>query len=83
MRYVVGIIIIGIGFLVTWKAEWLVNNLGRIPWAEQHLGTEGGTRMFYKLLGILIIILTFLYMGGILESILRGIFSSSVETLDQ
>ena len=83
MRYIVGIIIIGIGFLITWKSEWLVNNLGRIPWAEQHLGTEGGTRMFYKLLGILIIILSFLFMGGILESILRGIFGSSVETLDQ
>ncbi|MCH7492599.1 hypothetical protein IID19_03345 [Patescibacteria group bacterium] len=81
MQYVVGIIAIGIGFLITWKSDWLMNNFGRIAWAEAHLGTEGGTRMLYKLIGIVTIIFAFLYMSGAMGSILRGIFSSSIDSV--
>jgi hypothetical protein len=81
MRYVLGTIVIGLGFLITWKSDWIMNNFGRIAWAEQHLGTEGGTRVFYKILGVIIIILSFLYMGGVIQSILRSIFKSSINTL--
>ncbi len=78
MKYLVGTIVIIIGFLLVWKADWLMNNFGRIDWAERHLGTEGGTRIFYKLLGVLIIILSFLYMSGALGSILGAIFSPTI-----
>lgn len=81
MRYILGTIIIALGFLITWKSDWIMENFGRIAWAEEHLGTEGGTRLFYKLIGITAIILSFLYMGGVIQSILRAIFKSSVETL--
>ncbi|MFA6099207.1 MAG: hypothetical protein WCV50_06740 [Patescibacteria group bacterium] len=82
MRYFIGIIIIGVGFLITWKSEWFVQNFGRIDWAERHLGMEGGTRIFYKLIGITIIILAFLYMGGVLESMLGVIFKPSIQSLE-
>ncbi len=83
MKYFLGIIIIGIGFLITWKADWMMNNFGRIAWAEEHLGTEGGTRLLYKLIGITAIILSFLYMSGALQAILRGIFSNSINTVNE
>ncbi|MFH1207731.1 MAG: hypothetical protein V1668_03945 [Patescibacteria group bacterium] len=83
MKYFLGIIIIGVGFLITWKAEWIMDNFGRVAWAEAHLGTEGGTRLLYKLIGISAIVLSFLYMSGILSSILRAIFSNSIETVNQ
>ena len=83
MKYFLGLVIIGVGFLITWKADWIMDNFGRIAWAEEHLGTEGGTRLLYKLIGITAIILSFLYMSGILSSILRAIFSNSIETVNE
>ncbi|MBU0598224.1 hypothetical protein KKF61_04515 [Patescibacteria group bacterium] len=82
MKYVIGTIVIIIGFLITWKSEWIVNNLGRIAWADNHLGTEGGSRLFYKLIGLAMIILSFMYMGGILQSILGAIFKPTIRTLE-
>lgn len=82
MKYVLGIIIIVIGFLFVWKSDWLMYNLGRIEFAEKYLGSGfGGTRIFYKLLGIAIIILAFMYMSGAIESILNGLFGNSREVL--
>ena len=82
MKYVIGVICIGIGFLLVWKADWMMNNFGRIALAEEKLGMEGGTRLLYKLIGITIIVFAFLYMSGALESILSSIFKPTIETLE-
>lgn len=74
MKYVLGIILIGLGFLIVWKSDWIMNNFGRIPWAEKHLGMDGGTRLLWKLIGLLVIIGSFLYMTGALGSLVRLIF---------
>ncbi|MDP2684703.1 MAG: hypothetical protein Q8P20_06720 [bacterium] len=74
MKYVLGIILIGLGFLIVWKSDWIMNNFGRIPWAEEHLGMDGGTRLLWKLIGLLVIIGSFLYMTGALGSLVRLIF---------
>ena len=81
MKYFLGIIIVGIGFLIVWKADWMMENFGRISWAEAKLGTEGGTRFLYKLIGIAIIIGSFLYMSGALASIMRAIFGTTIESV--
>lgn len=81
MKYFIGIICIGIGFVIMWKSDWLMNNFGRIAWAEEKLGMEGGTRLFYKLIGLAIIILSFLIMMGIVQSILGAIFEPTTKTL--
>jgi len=77
MRYLIGIILIGIGFVIVWKADWIMNNFGRIAWAEEKLGMEGGTRLFWKLIGILVMIGSFMYMSGALQAILRAIFGAN------
>ena len=64
-----------------WKSDWIMNNFGRIAWAEEKLGMEGGTRLFYKLIGLAIIILSFLIMMGIVQSVLGAIFKPTVDTL--
>ena len=81
MKYFIGIICIGIGFLIMWKSDWIMNNFGRIAWAEEKLGMEGGTRLFYKLIGLAIIILSFLIMTGVVQSILGAIFKPTADTL--
>ncbi len=75
MKYVIGIILIGIGFVIIWKSNWLMDNMGRIEWAEMHLGSDGGTRLFYKLIGVVIILLSFLLMSGGLASGLAKVFN--------
>ncbi|MFH1866551.1 MAG: hypothetical protein ABIJ81_00475 [Patescibacteria group bacterium] len=81
--FILGLIISFIGFLLVWKSEWLMVNFGRIPWAEEHLGAEGGSRIFFKLLGILIIILGFGIMTNIWQPIMQAAFSPFFSGLAQ
>ena len=83
MQYVIGIILISVGFIVVWKSDWIMNNFGRIPWAEAKLGMDGGTRLFWKLIGIIIILGSFLYMTGALGGIIRGIFGGGSNSFNE
>jgi len=74
-KYIVGVIIIVVGILLVVKTNWFLRFTGKIAWAEEKLGTEGGTRMFFKLLGILGIIIAFLIMTGHIQGWLVAIFS--------
>jgi len=72
-RIILGLIVVAIGALVTIKAEWFYRNFGPIPSAEKFLGTEGGSRLAYKLIGILAAVIGFLIMTGLIESVLTGL----------
>jgi hypothetical protein len=78
MRFFVGILGIAFGIFMTLKSEWFLNIVGRIGAIEKYLGTFGGSRLFYQMLGVFIVALSTLYMigslGGILEAIIGGIF---------
>jgi len=73
-RIIVGIVGIVIGSIMVIRSEWLLSFFGRINWAEIHLGSEGGTRLFYKLIGILAIIISLMIMTGMIEGLLMAIF---------
>ncbi|MAF13791.1 MAG: hypothetical protein CMI53_02785 [Parcubacteria group bacterium] len=75
-RIIFGIIIAAVGAVITIKAEWIYQNFGGIPSADKYLGTEGGSRLAYKLIGIAVVIIGFLIMTNMMETILLGIFSS-------
>lgn len=74
MSYVVGILAIAAGVILILKTEWFVENFGASSWAEEHLGTEGGTRLMYKLIGLAMIILSVMGMTGMLGEIIIGTF---------
>lgn len=74
MTYVLGILAMAAGAAMTIKNEWLVQNIGRSAWAEDKLGGMGGTRTFYKLLGVGVFILSLLIMTGTLGEIVLAIF---------
>ncbi len=71
-RIIGGLVIAAIGILITLKAEWIYQNFGGVAWAESKMGTAGGSRTFYKLLGLGITMIGFLIMtnlfGGFLEA---------------
>ena len=81
MKYLLGIIFIGIGFLVVWKSQWFVENFGAIDFAEEKLASYGGTAFFYKLIGIGIIILSFVFMAGGIGPILTRIFVPKAQNI--
>ncbi len=72
-------LIIIFGFLITWKTNWIVENFGRNDWAEQKLGSEGGSRLVYRLVGIAIMIFGALLMTGLMKNIIFGIFGNTMQ----
>ena len=76
MNFFIGLIGVAIGFLLVWKANWIYINFGSVDWAEIHLGSNGGTRFFWKLIGLAVIIVSALIMFGFIEGIVNAIFSS-------
>jgi len=74
MRYFIGILGTIAGFMLVWKTTAVFNFTGRIEFAEKYLGTEGGTRLFIKIVGCIVIIIAWLYMLNMGEGILRAIF---------
>jgi hypothetical protein len=61
MQIIWGILVTAIGVSLVAKTEWFLSNFGRINWFEEKLGSDGGSRLGYKLIGIL-----FLFIGVIL-----------------
>jgi hypothetical protein len=66
-----GIIFCLVGVAVTFGANWILREFGRTGFAEQYLPFEGGSRFFYKLIGIAIIFVGFLIIGNIHITILN------------
>ena len=73
-RIIIGLIIVVIGAIITIKSEAVYTAFGSIPSAEKFLGTEGGSRLAYKLIGILAVIIGFLIMTNMMGAILTAIF---------
>ena len=78
MRIIWGLLIATAGTLMVIYGEKIYEAFGTVPFAEKYLGTEGGSRLFYKLLGIVVIVLGFLIMtnlfGALFFGLLGGIF---------
>lgn len=75
IKIILGAIIIAVGALMVVKSEWLLNNFGRIAWFDDKLGTEGGSRLGYKLIGILVIFIGILVFTNMIGSFLTWMLS--------
>ena len=81
VRFIWGLLLVALGFFMVWKTAWFMDLFGRIPWAEQHMTTSfgaglGGSWMWYKLLGILVIAAAILYMTGTLQIIVINLLGA-------
>lgn len=72
MRYFIGILLVTVGILLIIKTEWFIQNFGTNAWAEEHLGYNGGTRLMYKLIGLIFIFFGFLAITNLLNAFLLG-----------
>lgn len=75
MRIILGIIIIAVGILFIIKTEKILGTFGRIAWFEAHLGTEGGSRLGYRLLGMFLVFLGMLITTNLINNTLQVILS--------
>ncbi len=60
----IGSVILAAGAFLVIKTEWFISNFGRITWFEMKLGTEGGSRLGYKLVGIALLIFGLIIFTG-------------------
>jgi hypothetical protein len=72
-RILLGIFLVAIGSVMVIKSEAIYNFFGPVQWAENKLGADGGSRLFYKLIGIAIILLGFIVATGLWFDILNGL----------
>jgi hypothetical protein len=68
-NFILGLIIMAIGFVIVFKSEAMLSNFGRIAFFEKYLGTEGGSRLGYKIIG-----LTAVFFGTLIATNLIGGF---------
>jgi hypothetical protein len=74
-RIIVGLFLMAVGYLMVWKSDWLLRNVGSIPSAEKFLHTEGGSRLMYKLIGIFLLLIGALHITGLLEGTVKGLIT--------
>jgi len=70
-RVIGGIIVIVIGTMVVIKTERILEVAGRNTWAETKLGSWGGTRFMWKMIGLIVVfvglLITTNMFGGFVE----------------
>jgi hypothetical protein len=72
MKFFFWLLGVAVGALMVIKTEWIVQNFGSSAWAEQHLGTSGGTRLMYKLIGIAVIFVSMMGATGLIGPFILG-----------
>jgi len=75
MYIIIGLIIFAVGVLIVIKSEAMLNAFGRIEFFERHLGTEGGSRLGYKIIGLIAIFIGFLVMTDMINGFLGWILA--------
>ena len=71
-RIIIGAIIATIGFFFVWKTDIPFRLIGYVNFAEKYF--SGGSRYFYKLLGILFLFIGILFMTGLQKAFFYSLF---------
>ncbi len=71
VRVPLGFVIMGIGLLMMFKVETLMEWFGEIDWAEEKMGS-GQSRLAYKFLAILVAFIGIFIMTNIISDILSA-----------
>jgi len=79
MSIFIGILITAIGAFLIIRTEWFLNNFGRIAWFEEKLGSEGGSRFGYKLIGVILLLIGIIAMTGSGNAFLNWLLSPLIK----
>jgi multisubunit Na+/H+ antiporter MnhB subunit len=81
VKILLGIILFLVGFGILAKTEWMLSNFGRIDFFEQHLGTEGGSRLGYKIIAIIITFVGIILITGLYDSFMGWMFGPLIKMM--
>lgn len=65
MQFFIGLAMLLVGVYFNLKTESMLNNWGRIQWFEDNFGVDGGSRLGYKVIGLIAIFIGILLMTGL------------------
>jgi len=74
-QIILGAIMTAAGAFLVIRTEWIINNFGRIAWFEAKLGSDGGSRLGYKLIGIVVLIIGIIVMTGSGDNFMEWLLS--------
>jgi len=72
IRIPLGLAVMAIGFLMVKKTDVVLSWFGRVPFAEDKFGS-GGSRFFYKLLGIFVSFIGIFIATNVISGILEDL----------
>ena len=82
MRILLGLGISAIGLLITIYSEWMYQTFGPLNFGERFLiSSEGGSRLIYKLIGIMVTFVGFLIITNLHEAFLLWILGPLIPGL--
>ena len=81
MFFITGLIISILGALIVIKSEWMLRNFGRMTIFDRFLNTEGGSRLGWKLLGLIIFFIGVLIMTNLINDFLGWILSPLIRAM--
>jgi len=80
-KILVALISVTLGSLLVIKTKTFYDFFGTMDWAQHYLGA-GGSRLMYKIIGILMILFGFMYLTGLwtvfLDATLGSLFNRPV-----
>jgi len=71
-----------VGAAIVVYSEKMLNAFGRIEFFEKYLGTSGGSRLGYKLVGLLIFFLAMLTATGLIQGFMLWVLSPIISTIN-
>lgn len=75
MSFVIGLILTIAGIFITLKSEAVFEFFGAIEFFEDKLASSGGSRLGYKLIGLLFLFIGILTMTGLISGFMLFILS--------
>lgn len=73
MQFIIGLAFFIVGALIVVKSEAILSAFGRIDFFDKYLGTEGGSRLGYKIIGVIVIFLGILLITGMFNGFMEWI----------
>lgn len=70
MKIILGILFAVAGACISIFNEKMLDTFGRVPFAEKYLETSGGSRLFYVLLGVLVVFIGFTLIFNLYDQLL-------------
>lgn len=75
LRIFIGLLLVALGAIMVIKTHQFYDFFGSMNWADRYLGS-GGSRLMYKLIGLVFCLIGFLVMTNLWEPFLQATLGS-------